>query len=206
MAKKQQGPISALGVHLVEGDLTAPLPILTALFAGVDVLVSCTSHERYGVDQMRVVEAAKAAGVKRYLPTAYGVDAEGVGPGSPLAPAPEVRTTVFAAIAETGLPFTVVDCGLWSEWLLTHLLGIDYVRQVITAVGSFDRRVSTTTVKDCGELVCELLLDDSTRGMRHVHVASDTLTMEELALLPTHHPHTRSPTHLRAEYNDCTHY
>ena len=169
------------GVQVVQGSLSASLEDLTALLTGFDVVISCITHERYQTNQVKLVQAAKAAGVKRYFPTAFGIDERGVGSPSAFSPILDMKVKNFAAIAEVGIPYTIVSCGLWSEWLLTRLLGIDYVGKVITAIDTFDSRISTTTTKDLGEIVCEILLDSSTTDQPHLNIASDTVTLEEVA-------------------------
>ena len=169
------------GIHLVQGGLSAPLAELTSLLTGFDVLISCVTHERYGTDQVKLVQAAKAAGVKRYLPTAFGTDVEAVGSPSAMSPIFEMRTNNYAAIAAVGLPYSVVNCGQWTEHLLTRLLGIDYRAKVVTAIGTFDSRVSTTSLSDLGELVCDLLLDASTVHQAKLNIASDLVTLEDIA-------------------------
>ena len=177
--RDQLEPFQSAGVHLVQGDLSASLEELAVLFTGFDVVLSCVGHERYRTDQVKVVQAAKAAGVQRYFPTAYGVDMEAFGPSSK-SPVVEARVKTFAAISEVGLPYTIINSGFWSEWLLTNLLGIDYDQRVVTAVDTFASRVSTTALKDLGELICEVLLDPSTVHQSHIYLASDTVTLEEL--------------------------
>ena len=184
----------AAGVQVIQGSLSSSLEHLTALLretveeggnvserAAFDVVISCISHERYRTDQVKLVQAAKAAGVKRYFPTAFGMDEEAVGSPSAFSPIIEAKLKNFAAIAEVGLPYTIVSCGFWSEWLLSRLLGIDYSHKVITAIETFDSRISTTTLKDLGELMCEILLDPSTIDQTRLHIASDRVTLEQVA-------------------------
>jgi hypothetical protein len=130
---------------------------------------------------VRLVEAAKAAGVKRYFPTAFGTDVEAVGSPSAMSPIFETRTKSYAAIAAVGLPYTVVNCGQWTEHLLTRLLAIDYDNNVMTAIHTFDSLVSTTTVQDMGDLVCDILIDPSTVQQPKLNIASDLVSLEDIA-------------------------
>ena len=176
-------PFRVLGIELVEGDLKAEEADLTSLLKGYDTVISCVTHERMGTDEMRVARAAKAAGVTRYLPTAFGVDEAAVSPNSPMSFIFDKKVAKFAAIAQLGLPYTIVNNGLWTEWLLDEgprsLLGLDWQQRVMTVVGSFDSKISTTTLRDVGELVAEVLLDPSTVN-QHVHVQSELVTLEQI--------------------------
>ena len=175
----------ALGVHVLEGDLNAEEERLISLMKGYHIVVSCVTHQRMGTDELRVVRACKAAGVSRYLPTAFGVDEEAVGPNSPMSFIFDQKVKNYAVIADVGLSYTVVSCGLWTEWLLGSghgdLLGLDWQRRIITAVGGFDCKVCTTSLQDLGDLVAEVLVDPSTVNA-HVHIQSDLVTLEQIAV------------------------
>ena len=181
----QLAPFRALGIQIVEGDLQAEEAELAARFTGYHTVISCVTHQRFGSDEMRVVRACKTAGVSRYLPTAFGVDEQGVGRGSPMAAILDKKLDNYELLANSGLPYTIVSCGLWTEWLLGsgqfNLLGLDWQQRVMTVVDSFDRQVSTTSLLDLGNLVAEILLDSSTLNS-HVHVQSDLVTLEQIAL------------------------
>ena len=179
----QLAPFRALGIELVEGDVNAEEAALTALVSGYHIVISCITHQRFGTDELRLVRACLAAGVSRYLPTAFGIDEQAVGRGSAMAVVLDKKLDNYAALTSSGLA-TIVSCGFWTEWLLGagfgNLLGLDWQQRAITAVGSFDCKVSTTSLLDLGELVAEVLLDPATLHA-HVHVQSDLVTLEQVA-------------------------
>ena len=181
----QLAPFRALGIQVVEGDLKAEEAELTSLVAGYHTVISCVTHIRFGTDEMRLVRACKAAGVARFLPTAYGVDEIAVGRGSPMSAVLDKKIDFYDALPTIGLPYTIVSCGFWTEWLMGsgfgNLLGLDWQQRVFTAVGSFEYRVSTTSLLDLGELVAEILLDPSTLN-KHIHIQSDLVTLEQIAV------------------------
>ena len=185
-------PFRALGVELVEGDLAgADEAQLTPLLRGYHTVISCVTHQRAGTDELRLVRACKAAGVTHYLPTAWGVDEAAVGPHSPMSYVFDQKVAGYAAMGSSGLPCTIVSCGLWTEWLLGSgggdLLSLDWPGRTITAVGGFNCKVSTTSLLDLGDLVAELLLDltptspTPTPHQSHVHLQSDLVTLEQIA-------------------------
>ena len=182
---EELAPFRALGITLVEGDLKAEDTVLASLMTGYHTVISCVTHQRLGTDELRVARACLAAGVSRYLPTAFGVDEQAVGRNSAMSFIFDRKLDNYAAMAGMGLPHTVVSCGLWTEWLLGSghgdLLGLDWQRRVMTAVGSFDCRVSTTALLDLGDLVAQLLLDPATVNAA-VRVQSDLVSLEQIAL------------------------
>ena len=181
----QMAEFQALGIALVEGDLNAPEAELASFFAGYHTVISCVTHFRFGTDEMAVVRACKAAGVTRYMPTAWGVDEQAMGRGSAMAAVLDQKLDFYDALARSGLPWTAVSCGFWLEWLLGlgfgNLLGLDWRQRVFTAVGGFDLRVSTTSLLDLGELVAEVLLDPATLNS-HVRVQSARVTLEQITV------------------------
>lgn len=178
-------PFRALGVQVVEGDLKADEAELTSLVSGYHTVISCVTHFRFGIDEMRLVRACTAAGVSRYLPTAFGVDEQAVGRGSAMAAVLDRKLDFFDALPSVGLPYTVVSCGFWTEWLVGsgygNLLGVDWQQRIFTAVGSLDCRISTTSLLDLGDLVAEVLLDPSTLNQL-VRVQSDLVTAEQIVV------------------------
>ena len=178
-------PFRALNIQVLEGDLKADEAELTSLVSGHHTVISCVTHQRFGTDEMRLVRACKAAGVSRYLPTAWGVDEQAMGRGSAMASVLDRKLDFYDALPGAGLPYTIISCGYWTEWLLgagfVNLLGLDWQQRVFTAVGSFDLRVSTTSLLDLGDLVAEILLDPATIN-QHVRVQSSLVTLEQIAV------------------------
>ena len=182
-------PFRALGIQLVEGDLQADEAVLTSLVSGYHTVICCVTSFRFGTDEMRLVRACKAAGIARYFPTAWGLDEQAMGRGGAMGLVIDKKLDFYDALPSIGLPYTIVSCGFWTEWLMGsgfgNLLGLDWQQRVFTAVGSFDCRVSTTSLLDLGNLVAEILLDPATIN-KHVHVYSSLVTLEQIAVALEH--------------------
>ena len=65
-------PLKALGIHLVEGDLQDAQSLRKAC-QGMDAVVSAAGGAQIAL-QNDLINAAKEAGVKRFIPSEYGVD------------------------------------------------------------------------------------------------------------------------------------
>ena len=62
------------GVKVVATDLTGPQEALVSILTGIDVVVSCIVFSSIH-DQVPLAEAAKKAGVKRFVPCNFGTPA-----------------------------------------------------------------------------------------------------------------------------------
>ncbi|KAJ2997655.1 hypothetical protein NUW58_g586 [Xylaria curta] len=99
-----------------------PMEELTAAFKGQDVVVNCMTTLSVG-DQFRMVDAAIAAGVQRYVPSEYGLNN--------MNPAAQSLNSVFEekgkvqaylrAKAEQGqIEWMSITCGIWLKWGAAH--------------------------------------------------------------------------------------
>ncbi|EIN03748.1 NAD(P)-binding protein [Punctularia strigosozonata HHB-11173 SS5] len=90
---------------------------LTAALQGVDAVVSTVAYAALA-GQTKIIDAAVAAGVKRFLPSEFGNDLH-----PPLeralpvfAPKVAVQEYLAKVAAETSLTFTIVSTGPWLDW------------------------------------------------------------------------------------------
>lgn len=69
-------------------------------------------------EQLRFIDAAIAAGVKRYVPSEYGLD-NNTPKAQELAPVFKEKGLVQAYLRgkeESGLTWTAIACGMWIGW------------------------------------------------------------------------------------------
>jgi len=80
---------------------------------GVDVIISCLSGPALK-EQLKIVKAAKEAGVRRFIPSEYGVTAE-IPENSSTHPFWSVKAEVFNAIKDAGLEYTLFTNGVFVD-------------------------------------------------------------------------------------------
>ena len=167
-----------LGIAVLPGDVTADVETLTSLLQGVDVLITALSLPMMAA-QVPLAQAALAAGVKRFLPTEWGMDVERMGKDSALGSYGWSKVEARHAIMASGLPYTLVQCSIWTEFLLSPMRIVDPETRTVHAVGSLDSRLSTTTLADMAALVPAIISDPATLNA-DIRIASQTLSWGEL--------------------------
>ena len=154
------------GVTILEGDLDADVPALTALLkqAKIQTIVSVVGGAQIG-KQLPLIEAAKAAGVRHFLPSEFGVDTELLPIAGTLTPMLQGKKGVQQAVKAAGLDQTLVFVGGFSEFLVNSpFFGVDLQRGVIEAPASLDAKISTTPVEEIGWLVAAAVVEPQARN------------------------------------------
>ncbi|KAI1455917.1 NAD(P)-binding protein [Annulohypoxylon moriforme] len=148
------------GVHVVAADLTGPKEELVKILTGADVVISCIVYTSLN-DQIPLVEAAKEAGVKRFVPCDFGT------------PAPrgvmimrDQKRDILAAIQRLYLPFTVIDVGWWSLQSVPAVPSGRTKHVVIDLVnirpGDGTVPIAYTDLPDIGTYVAKIIVDPRT--------------------------------------------
>ncbi|MCK2035888.1 SDR family oxidoreductase [Microbacterium sp. SSW1-49] len=152
--------LKALGVSVAVVDYDQPATIAAAL-DGVDAVVLVSSSEvgRRVPQHQAVIDAAKAAGVTKFVYTSASQ-----APTSDLVLAPEHKATE-ELIAAAGLPAVI----LRNNWY-TENYAADLARAAETGVlaaGAGEGRVASASRKDYAEAVAVVLLEDGHIGQAY---------------------------------------
>jgi uncharacterized protein YbjT (DUF2867 family) len=154
------------GIELCVGDLKDPAS-LEAACKGVNAIISTASstYSRQegdsiesvdGAGQLNLVQAAKAAGIERFLFTSFRHSPE---MPFPLAVA---KTNVEQAIAD--MKFTVIQASFFMEsWLAPHT-GFDYVNGTARIYGEGTAKLSWVSYKDVAAMCVFALKSPETIG------------------------------------------
>ncbi|KAJ1561379.1 hypothetical protein HK405_004085 [Cladochytrium tenue] len=143
---------------------------LVAAFSGIDALVCPISG--FAVEaQLKYIEAAEAAGVKRFIPSEFGMDND-VHPTAMLnAPKVPIRDRLRNS---PSLEFTFVYTGLWIDHFLVgpaNPYGFDWQNATAHAVpADGDVPVSTIHSRDVAAFVAEMLADEDSSKSRNTKV------------------------------------
>ncbi|KAH8878732.1 NmrA-like family protein [Thozetella sp. PMI_491] len=105
-----------------------PTEELVAAFQGQDVIINCMTTFSVA-DQFRIIDAAIAAGVKRYSPSEYGLDnlnPDAQALSNVFAEKGAVQSYLRSRAAEGKIEWTSFSCGMWVSWSLPHnFMGAD---------------------------------------------------------------------------------
>ncbi|KAI9705306.1 MAG: hypothetical protein M1820_005136 [Bogoriella megaspora] len=157
---------------------------LVEIFKGYDAIVSVIETE--STDQQNtIIDAAVEAGVKRYLPSEFGIDTS----------SPEVRdyviwgnpkqnTVEYLKTKEnTSLSWTALCVGAYFDWALEYgggMMGWDIAARKATIFDSGDQSYEATNVRQIGRAVASVLLHLEETKNRYVYVNSFTLTQNQV--------------------------
>ncbi|KAM0202652.1 hypothetical protein ACHAPA_009392 [Fusarium lateritium] len=161
------------GVNIMSFDLADSEDNVTAQLKGIDVLiVYCL------LDEVALANAAKKAGVKRYIPCFYAsVMPRGV------QTLRDNKETIMDHIQRLHLPFTVIDVGWWYQISLPRLSSGRIDRNLFlynTAIGgNGEVPCARTDSRDVGVYVARIIADPRTLNQK-VFAYTDLRTQHQL--------------------------
>ena len=179
-----------LGVPVRRADYSDPTTLPAAL-AGVDVLLLVSGNEmgRRVAQHSAVIEAAKAANVRR---VAYTSIAAADRSANPLAP--EHKATE-EALQASGLPFTLLRANWYLENYTAQLPQYLAQGEVLGIDGT--ARIGAATRADMAGAIATALLDDAAAGATY-ELSGPAITLSELAATIT------DVTGTKVAYRDVT--
>ncbi|EJT74872.1 hypothetical protein GGTG_08710 [Gaeumannomyces tritici R3-111a-1] len=110
------------GVRSIKVADDYPTAELEAAFRGQEAIVNCMTSLSV-IDQFRFIDAAVAVGVRRYLPSEYGLnnmrkDAQAL--STVFRDKGRVQERLRELAAAGRIEWTSVSCGMWIRWSLAH--------------------------------------------------------------------------------------
>eukprot|EP00835_Amoeboradix_gromovi_P005164 NODE_460_length_8176_cov_0.585737.p3 type:complete len:283 gc:universal NODE_460_length_8176_cov_0.585737:539-1387(+) len=141
---------------------------------GIDVVVSTLGGPAFN-DQFLVLEAAKEAGVKRFYPSEFGAEIN----DSVKSVLFEPKLKLREALKASGIEWTIIENGLFLEYLYSPFIGFDHAKHTATLVGTKDTTISFTDLRSIGEFVAESINNPKSKNAK-VQVAGDTKTFSDM--------------------------
>ncbi|KAL2793051.1 NAD(P)-binding protein [Aspergillus keveii] len=158
------------GVRVVAADLNGPQEALVELLSGADVVISAIFFGSL-VDEKPLAEAAKKAGVKRFLQSALMI----VVPPRGVVDFREQKEENLNFIQKLRLPYTYVDAGWCGRF--DHVLASSQPDNPIGLDGNVPSALAD--LRDVGRYVAKIITDPRTLNKR-VHVYNELLTRNEV--------------------------
>ena len=151
-------PFAAKGAELIEGDLTDQASLDRAT-QGVDVIVSPVQG---GPDiivdgQVALAQAGKRNGVRRILPSDFGLDLFKATPGEHAAF--DARRTADEQIAAIGLEQVNILQGGFMELFMPGMGAIDLDQGTVGFYGDGERAIEVKSVEDTARMTARVALD-----------------------------------------------
>jgi uncharacterized protein YbjT (DUF2867 family) len=161
---------------------TYPVEELTQAFRGQDVVLNAITSLSVS-EQHRIIDAAIAAGVKRYVPSEFGL-INSDPRAAALSPVFREKGEVQQYLKDrqdTGLTWTSFACGMWLKWSIEHnFLGIDYAGQKFKIWDDGEGYFSCTTLEDTASAVVNALKKSAETANKLLLISNFATTQNEL--------------------------
>lgn len=151
-------PLLDQGAELIEGDLTVAASLDRAT-TGVDVIVSAVQGgpEIIVGGQVLLAEAGKRNGVRRILPSDFGLDLFNAIPGEHMMF--DIRAKADRAIADLGLEQINILQGAFMDMFLPGKGAIDLEAGTISFFGDGNMPIELTSVEDTARVTARVATD-----------------------------------------------
>lgn len=151
--------LQALGVDTVEGDLKDPASLEVAC-RGIHTVLSTATSTRSrqqgdsveatdGQGQLNLIEAARKAGVSRFVYVSYSGH---IGKDDPLTKA---KRTAEQQLHQSGMTYTILRPSIFMEVWLSPALAFDYPNAKATIYGTGQNRISWISLSDVAAFAVE---------------------------------------------------
>ncbi|KAL6238332.1 hypothetical protein BDW75DRAFT_237430 [Aspergillus navahoensis] len=176
--------LKANNIALVPCDIsTSSQSTLSSLFSAYDTIISATGFSAGQGTQLTLARAVLDAGVPRYIPWQFGVDYDVIGRGSAQDLFDEQLDVRDLLRSQKRTKWKIISTGMFTSFLFERLFGVvDAEKGVVTALGSWENRVTVTAPMDIGRVTAEVVLGESFGDADGViYVAGDTVSYRRLA-------------------------
>ncbi len=167
-------------VKVLEVDFTSKVSLTTAL-KGIDAVVSAVGHQ--GVENQHIlIDAAIAAGVKRFIPSEYGSCTTSPKVENLPVYIPMVKTRKYVQEkAKAGeITWTVLACGGFLSFLFDTPTLFDFANHKATLFDEGDNRISTTSMPNVGKAIAAILKNSDATKNKVLHTSEVIVTQNKV--------------------------
>jgi len=201
-------PLIDAGAEVMEGDL-ADEDALDRATTGVDVIVSAVQGgpDVIVAGQVALAKSGVRNGVRRMLPSDYGLDLFEATPGEHLMF--DLRRTADDQIAATGIEQVNVLQGAFMEMFGPKAGTFDYDAGTVSFWGDGTQIIDATSVEDTARMVAHIALDHTAQAGKFAFAGDrisilDAATVIEAQTGRTFQPHSMgTEADLRAAHEDA---
>ncbi|CAI7645977.1 unnamed protein product [Penicillium glandicola] len=154
---------------------------LVSVLSGIDILISAIGPHDL-LQQKKLLQAAKSAGIKRIVPCAFIT----VAPPHGAMLLRDEKEEIYNDIKFLGIPYTIIDVGFWYQISFPSLPSgkIDYASLMPNNIIHDDGTAPNllTDLRDVGRFVARIVCDDRTLN-KYVYTYGDILSENEIYLI-----------------------
>lgn len=172
---------------LIPGDVMKDsVEELAEKLKGYDVVISVlgsNTPKLLSVGQKKLVEAAIQAGIKWFIPSEFGFDYANIPEISLFGDEYIAKIETRKTLKESKMKWTIVPCGMGMNFILYPgtTAGIDFKNKIITAPGSFDYKLTLTSLEDLAALLALIVLHPEETQNKTIYLAGDTVSWDDIA-------------------------
>ena len=171
-----------LGVSTLDGDiLNDPESKLRDLLSPFHTVIGCTGMAYPPGTQLKICRAVLAAKISRYLPWQFGLDYDKIGRGSSQDLFSEQLDVRDLLRSQANTQWVIISTGIFMTFLFEPSFGVvDQEWRTVTALGSWENKVTVTSPHDIGRVVAEVTWTiPDLQGV--IFTAGETVSYEGLA-------------------------
>ena len=174
-----------LGAHIIEGDVTtSSVEELAQSFKGIEVIVSALSGDHSVVydGQLKLLNAAKLSGVKKFVPSSYGFNFQDylqLGDSFLIDPKKKLISDLQS---QNQVDYLLIHNGLFYSYAFFPGFLFQKENDTIKYYGDLNVKIQLTDTLDIAKYVVEASLNPQLKN-KSINVAGDEKTLEELAHL-----------------------
>jgi len=171
-------------VHVQKVDYSSTDSLLAAL-KGQDAVVSTIASPGLAA-QKTIVDAAVKAGVKRFIPSEFGVNTQSLedSPGLKAILKAKIETAEYlkeVAASTPGFSWTGISTGLFFDWgLKVGSLGFNIPNKTATIFDSGNEPFQGTNLASIGAAIASVLQHPSLTANKYLRIASFTVTQNQI--------------------------
>src|SRR6266496_6783933 len=176
-------PLHSAGAAIHEGDLADYDSVVRAC-RSVDIVISAVGSFQIG-DEGPLVTAVKEAGVRRFVPSDFGLDPAAAGPAS--CALFDMKAAVHKTVKAAGIPYTLVHAnGFFTYWAsslgdLTRLGGT-LPPEEVNVYGDGNVMGALTSVPDVAKVTVRAVMDPRMEN-QEIRITANTITQNLLIAL-----------------------
>ena len=154
---------------------------LTAALKGIDALVSTVAGEATD-SQIVLIDAAIAAGVKRFIPSEYGSCTTNpkIEAFPFYAPMFKIKRYLQEKAKTENLTWTVFACGAFMEFVFGGTMILDFAQHKAVLLDEGDNRLSSTSMPNIGRAIAGILKNFEATKNKVVRTSEVILTQNQL--------------------------
>ncbi|TVY24179.1 hypothetical protein LHYA1_G006817 [Lachnellula hyalina] len=156
-----------------------------AAFRNQDAVICAITTEATGAQQKRIIDAAVATRVPRFMPSEFGIDlagARGTKIGALLGQKREIIEFLGELAGKyTWFTWTALSTGSFIDWSLkTNMFGINFQNKSARIYDSGNKLYSPSTLSFVGKAVAAVLRKPAETANKYLTVASCTTSQREI--------------------------